>query len=159
VSPTSNNVSGAMNLAACAVLVVLVLDAVLLAALELLYLPLRIGSVPVPATILLAAVSTPWLVRSAARLVEPPALAGAPLVAWVGAVLVFGVAGPGGDVLLSEDWRSLLLLAAGIFPAAVEWGRALAPGAVGRHGGTGVVRRDAGTGDTVQVDGPSGYRE
>ncbi len=140
-----------MNLAALAILAVLVLDAVLLAALELLYLPLRLGPVPLPAVILVAAVSTPWLVRSAARLAGSAALAGAPLVAWVGAVLVFGVAGPGGDVLLSDDWRSLLLLGAGIFPSAVELGRALAAGAaVGRHHGTG---------DTVQVDGPSGDRE
>lgn len=148
-----------MNLAACGILVVLVLDAVLLAALELLYLPLRVGSVWLPATILLAALSTPWLVRSAARLVEPVALAGAPLVAWVGAILLFGVAGPGGDVLLSDDWRSLLLLGAGIFPAAVELGRALAPRAVDRRGGTGVIGSYGGTGDTVQVDGSSRYRE
>lgn len=145
-----------MNLAAFGILVVLVLDAVLLAALELLYLPLQLGPVPLPAAILVAAVSTPWLVRSAARLVGPGALAGAPLVAWVGAVLVFGVAGPGGDVLLSDDWRSLLLLGAGIFPAAVELGRALAPR---RALAPGAAGRYAGTGDTVQVDGPSRYRE
>ncbi|MGH3912789.1 MAG: hypothetical protein ACRDTC_05175 [Pseudonocardiaceae bacterium] len=139
-----------MNLADRVTLVVLVLDAILLAALELLYLPLRIGAVPLPAVILIAAVSTPLLVRSAAKLGGPPGLAGAPLVAWVVAILVFGVAGPGGDVLLAENWRSLLLLGAGIFPAAVELGRALALGAIGRS---------PGSGDTVQVDGPSRYRE
>ncbi|MGH3909625.1 MAG: hypothetical protein ACRDRM_02230 [Pseudonocardiaceae bacterium] len=117
-----------MKPASLAVLLVLVLDAILLAAVELLFLPLRLGAVPLPVTILLAAVSTPWLVRSAAALGESSAAAAAPLVAWVVALLVFGVAGPGGDVLLPANWRSLLLMAAGIFPAAVELGRALAKG-------------------------------
>ncbi len=120
--------AGAMKPASLAVLLVLVLDAILLAAVELLFLPLRLGAVPLPVTILLAAVSTPWLVRSAAALGESSAAAAAPLVAWVVALLVFGVAGPGGDVLLPANWRSLLLMAAGIFPAAVELGRALAKG-------------------------------
>ncbi|MFN2496652.1 MAG: hypothetical protein ABR608_12210 [Pseudonocardiaceae bacterium] len=114
-----------MSLGARVTLVVLVFDAVLLAVVELLFLPLRIGGVPLPLTILLAAVTTPWLVRGAAGLGGPTGVAGAPLVVWVAAVLVFGVAGPGGDVLLPVDWRSLALLAAGIFPGAVELGRAL----------------------------------
>lgn len=117
-----------MRPASLAVLVVLVLDAVLLAAVELLYLPLRIGAVPLPLTILLAALSTPWLVRNAAALGGPAWVAAAPLLVWVAALLVFGVAGPGGDVLLPAYWRSLLLMAAGIFPGAVELGRALAKG-------------------------------
>ncbi|HEU0090338.1 MAG TPA: hypothetical protein VFQ77_22225 [Pseudonocardiaceae bacterium] len=117
------------RLATAGTLVVLVLDAALLAAVELLFLPLRVAGVPLPVTILLAAVSTPWLVRSAAALDGSPALAAAPLVTWVSAVLVFGIAGPGGDVLLPADWwRSLVLLAAGIFPGAVALGRVLARG-------------------------------
>lgn len=111
-----------------AVLVVLILDAVLLAAIELLYLPLRVGALPLPVTILLAALSTPWLVRSAAALGGPAWVAAAPLAVWVAALLVFGVGGPGGDVLLPAYWRSLLLMAAGIFPGAVALGRALAKG-------------------------------
>ena len=114
-----------MSLGARITLAVLVFDAVLLAAVELLFLPLRVGGVPVPVPILLAAVTTPWLVRGAAGLGGPAPVAATPLVAWVTAVLVFGVAGPGGDVLLPVDWRSLALLAAGIFPGAVELGRAL----------------------------------
>lgn len=110
------------------VLVALVLDALLLAAVELLYLPLWIGAVPFPITVLLAAVSTPWLVRSAAALGGPSWVAAVPLVVWVVALLGFGIAGPGGDVLLPADWRSLLLMAGGIFPGAVTLGRALAKG-------------------------------
>ena len=109
------------------VLLVLLVGAVLLAAVELLYLPLRIGAVPVPITILLAAVTTPWLVRSAARLGGGGVVAASPLVTWVVGVLVLGVAGPGGDVLLPADWRSLVLLGGGMFPGAVALGRALSP--------------------------------
>jgi len=98
----------------------------MLAAVELLFLPLRIGVVPFPITILLAAVSTPWLVRNAAALSGSRAAAAVPLVAWVVALLAFGIGGPGGDVLLPADWRSMVLLAAGIFPGAVQLGRALA---------------------------------
>ncbi len=115
-----------MSLSARITLVVLVFDAVALAAVELLYLPLWAGGVPLPATILLAVVSTPWLVRSAAELGGPRWVAALPLVAWVLALGVFGVAGPGGDVLLPVDWRSVLLLGGGMFPAAVVLGRASA---------------------------------
>jgi hypothetical protein len=109
------------------VLLVLLVDALLLAAVELLYLPLRIGPVPVPITILLAAVTTPWLVRSAARLGGGGVVAAAPLVTWVLGVLVLGMAGPGGDVLLPVHWRSVVLLGAGMFPGAVALGRSLSP--------------------------------
>ncbi|MDQ3885458.1 MAG: hypothetical protein M3308_00205 [Actinomycetota bacterium] len=105
----------------------LLVDAVLLAAVELLYLPLRIGAVPFPITILLAAVSTPWLVRSAARLGGGGLVTASPLLMWVLSVLVLGLAGPGGDVLLSAHWRSLLLLGGGMLPGAVALGRALSP--------------------------------
>jgi hypothetical protein len=147
-----------MNGVARATLVVLVFDAVALAAVELLYLPLYLplgsGAVPVPVTILLAVVSTRWLVRSAAELGGPRSVAAVPLVVWLLALGVLGVAGPGGDVLLPADWRSLLLLGGGLFPAAVVLGRAL-----GRSSSDGVGGRPAAAGDTVQVDGPSRYRE
>jgi hypothetical protein len=107
-------------------LVVLLFDAVALATVELLYLPLRVGAAPFPITILLAAVSTPWLVRSAAELGGPRTVAASPLMVWLLAIGVLGVGGPGGDVLLAADWRSGILLAAGTFPAAVALGRAMA---------------------------------
>jgi hypothetical protein len=143
-----------MNGVARTTLVVLVFDAVALAAVELAYLPLRVGAAPVPVTILLAVVSTPWLVRSAAELGGCRAVAAAPLVVWLLALGVLGIAGPGGDVLLPADWRSMLLLGGGLFPAAVVLGRVL-----GRSSSGGVGGRPAVAGDTVQRDGPSGYRE
>lgn len=115
-----------MSLVARITLVVLVFDAVALAVVELLYLPLWVGAVPFPITILLAAVSTPWLVRGAAELGGPRAVAAVPLGVWVLALGVLGIGGPGGDVLFPADWRSALLLGGGMFPAAVVLGRALA---------------------------------
>ncbi|MGH3883696.1 MAG: hypothetical protein ACRDRY_02115 [Pseudonocardiaceae bacterium] len=148
-----------MSIAARITLLVLVFDAVALAAVELLYLPLRVGAVPVPVTILLAVVSTRWLVRSAAELGGPRSVAAVPLVVWLLALGVFGVAGPGGDVLLPADWRSLLLLGGGLFPAALVLGRTLARPAVATSASGGVAGRQPVAGDTVQVDGPPGYRE
>jgi len=143
-----------VSLLARIILVVLVVDALELAVVELLYLPLRVGAVPFPITILLAAVSTPWLVRSAAELGGPRGAAALPLVAWVLAFGVLGLGAVGGDVLLPVDWRPVLLLGAGMVPAAVVLGRALgAREGRGRCAGVGV------DGDTVQLDGPSGYRE
>ncbi len=143
-----------MSLVARITLVVLVLDAVVLAALELLYLPLWVGSVPCPVTVLLAAVSTPWLVRSAAELGGHRMTAVVPLMAWVLAIGVFGVAGPGGDVLLAKDWRSVLLACGGLFPAAVVLSRAMI-----RPLAAGSLAHTRPDGDTVQVDGPFGNRE
>ncbi|WAL66750.1 hypothetical protein ORV05_02745 [Amycolatopsis cynarae] len=114
-------------------LVVLLLDTVLLAILELFFLPLRLdgtllpklGAIPLPVTALVAAVTTPLLVRWTGRLVHPRA-AFAPLVAWVLTVLVLGLFGPGGDLVLIQDWRALLLLAGGALPSAMALGGALA---------------------------------
>lgn len=115
-----------MSLIARITLVVLAFDALVLAVVELLYLPLRVGTVPLPITILLAAVSTPWLVSTAAELGGPPVVAAIPLVIWVLTLGVLGLGGPGGDVLFPTDWRSAVLLGGGVLPAAVVLGRAFA---------------------------------
>jgi hypothetical protein len=115
-----------VNLLARVTLGMLVFDAAALAVVELLYLPLRVGAMPFPITILLAVVSTPWLVRCAAELGGARMLAAVPLVVWVLALGVLGAGGLGGDVLLLADWRLVLLLGGGLFPAAVVLGRALA---------------------------------
>lgn len=107
------------------VLAVLVIDAMLLAAAELLFMPLHIGSVPFPVTVVVAAVTTPWLVRSAAEVGGGIGMAAAPLVAWFVAIGVLGLAGPGHDMLLVADWRSILLLGAGIAPAAWVLGKVM----------------------------------
>jgi len=115
-------------------LVVLVLDAVVLGVIELLYLPLafdgyllpNLGGLPLPLMPILAAVSTPWLVSMAGRLSSRLLVAAAPLLAWIVTVAWFGMFGPGGDVLLTADWRALLLFAGGALPSAIVLGRVLA---------------------------------
>jgi hypothetical protein len=116
-------------------LAVLVVDAVVLAVVELLFLPLRfdgyllpniLGGMPVPASALVAALTTPWLVDVAGRLSPKLLVAAAPLFGWIVAVAVFGMFGPGGDLVLVADWRSLLLFACGALPSALVLGKVLA---------------------------------
>ncbi|WP_020670491.1 hypothetical protein [Amycolatopsis nigrescens] len=112
---------------------VLLLDTVLLALLEMFFLPLRLdgvllpkaGDIPMPLTVLVAVFTTPLLVKQAAKLVHPRA-SFAVLGAWILTLLVVGVFGPAGDQVLAEDWRTLLLLAGGAFPAAMVLGGSLA---------------------------------
>jgi|SRR5215217_3508822 len=110
----------------------LIVDVILLGIVELFFLPLRLdgallpdaGGFPVPVTVLIALVTTPLVVFLTAKLVRPQ-LAIFPLAAWVVTILVLAIAGPGGDRVLVEDWRALLLLAAGAFPGAMVLGSAL----------------------------------
>lgn len=112
----------------------LMVEAAALALLEVLFLPLRFdgyllpdwGGFPFPATVLVAAVTTPRLVAAAGRLAPKLSVAGAPLLAWLVAVGALAVGGPGGDMVLVPDWRALLLLLAGALPAAMVLGRVLA---------------------------------
>jgi hypothetical protein len=116
-------------------LAVLVLDAVVLAVVELLFLPLRfdgyllpytLGGTSVPVSAVVAALTTPWLVRVAGTLSPKLLVAAAPLLGWLFAVAVFGMFGPGADLVLVSDWRSLLLFACGALPSAIVLGKVLA---------------------------------
>jgi hypothetical protein len=116
-------------------LAVLVVDAVVLAVVELLFVPLRfdgfllphiLGGISLPISALVAAVTTPWLVSVAGKLSPTLPVAGAPVAAWIIAIAVFGMFGPGGDLVLVADWRSLLLFACGALPSAVVLGKVLA---------------------------------
>ncbi len=104
-------------------LLVVMLDSAVLAMLEMFFLPLRIGVIEFPVTALVAAVTMPWLVARAGDVSRRSLVAGAPLWVWLLTLAVLGVAGPGGDVVLLPDWRSLLLVAAGAFPGAVALGQ------------------------------------
>lgn len=115
-------------------LALLVFDAVLLAVFELFFLPLRfdgtllpdLGGAPFPITVLVAAVTQPWLVRRAGDASPRLVAAGAPLWAWLAVIAVFGLLSSGETMLLVPDWRALLLVAAGALPAAAALGRVLA---------------------------------
>ncbi|QFU86305.1 hypothetical protein [Amycolatopsis sp. YIM 10] len=114
---------------------VLVVDAVLLAVLELFFLPLRadgtllpaLGSFPVPLSLLVAAITTPMLVLAGRALVGPP-FAGVVLAVWAFTAIAFAMFGPGGDRVFVEDWRGLLLLAVGALPGAFAVGGSLRAG-------------------------------
>ncbi|NYH80110.1 hypothetical protein FHR84_003459 [Actinopolyspora biskrensis] len=102
---------------------VLLFDAVLLALLELLFLPAYIGSVQFPVTVALAVFTNPLLVAVAGRFSSNGLVTAAPLLVWFATVVVFGTMGPGGDMLLpAEDWRSYLLIGGGTLPAAAMLG-------------------------------------
>jgi hypothetical protein len=111
-------------------LALLLFDSALLAVLELLFLPLRfdgyllpdLGGFPLPVPVLVAGLTMPWLVSMAKGLTDRLGVASLPLLVWLLSLGVFGLAGPGDDLVLLEDWRSLLLLAAGAFPAAIVLG-------------------------------------
>lgn len=112
-----------------AVVVVLVIDAVVLGVIEVVFLPLYVGAVPLPVGALAAALSNALAVLALGPLFRRTSIVGAPLWAWLATVLLLGTSGPGGDVVLVGDWRALLLLALGVIPAAVLLGRHMAAGA------------------------------
>jgi hypothetical protein len=103
-----------------ALLVLLVADGLLLGAFGLMFTPLYTNGIPVPMGIVLSVLVLPWLVRQAGEIDARPVVAGAPLIAWVVAVGVLGLFGPGGDMMLLADWQSLLLAVGGI--GAGLWG-------------------------------------
>lgn len=101
----------------------LLVDAVLLALIEMLYLPSYLGTVQFPVTALVAGFTTPQLVALAGRLSPRKSVAAAPLVVWFLTVVVFGVGGPGGDIVLpGMGWRTLFFIGAGTVPAAMMLG-------------------------------------
>ncbi|QFZ16746.1 hypothetical protein [Saccharothrix syringae] len=111
-------------------LVGIAVAAAVLAVLELFFLPLRLDGTllprlndwPFPITVVPAVVTTPLLVALASRYARTTPGAASPLLVWMGTLLVFGLLGPGGDVLLLADWRTLLLFAGGVLPSAVAVG-------------------------------------
>ncbi|GAB3553708.1 fatty acid desaturase [Actinopolyspora lacussalsi] len=110
----------------------LALDALLLAILELFFLPSYLGPVQFPITAAVAAVTNPLLVAVTAKSTPNGAACWVPVLVWFLTVFVLGVFGPGGDVLLpAQDWRTYLLIAAGVLPAAAMIGivRNAPPGA------------------------------
>lgn len=115
--------------------------AFVLAVLELFFLPLRFDGTllpelrdwPFPITAVFAAVTTPVLVVAASRHAHRTSAALSPLLVWMGTLLLFGLFGPGGDVVLLSDWRTLVLFAGGVLPSAI---------AVGAHMGRQAGARD-----------------
>ncbi|GLW92686.1 hypothetical protein [Actinokineospora globicatena] len=107
---------------------------VALAVFELFFLPLRfdgrvlpdLWALPFPITVVLAGFTMPWLVVRAGRIKAKAAFAGGPLYIWLATLFAFVVVAPGGDMIIMTNWRTLLLLAAAVFPATVKIGDILA---------------------------------
>jgi hypothetical protein len=111
----------------------LLVDAVVLAVVEVLFLPLYIGDVQFPITAAVAAVTTPLLVSEAGRLSQRRGVAAAPLLVWFLTLVVFGLLSPGGDtVLVGNDWRTLLLIGGGAVPSTMMLGIVLGRQVTGR---------------------------
>jgi hypothetical protein len=127
-------------------LLLLNVEAAVLAVLETMFLPLRFdgtllpkfGDVPFPVTIAVAAFTTPLLVSWAASLSERVVTAASPLLVWFFTLMWFGYFEPGhaagSPVLLLQDWRGLLLLAGGALTGAVAVGAVMARNAAHRPG-------------------------
>ena len=116
----------------------LVLDGLLLGAIGLVLTPMYAGAVPTPVGALLSIALLPWLVLRTGELDARPAMAGAPLLAWLLAVGVLGVGGPGGDVLLPATWQSALLVFGGLFAGLLALRKVLMGEVAGERGPTDV---------------------
>jgi hypothetical protein len=112
-----------------------------LAVVEVFWLPLRIGVVPVPVSVLAAVVGNVLLVRLAHRLSGSRAVAVLPAAVWLVVALAATVRRPEGDLVLVGSGATgavgLAFLGAGVVAAAFAAGRLL---------GTPPVRRPPPTG-------------
>ncbi len=115
----SKAASNAVVLVSRATLAVLIFDGFLCGVLSVFFLPAYLGPVPFPVSALLAGIANVMLLYAARKVAERPLAVASPLIAWCVAVLVCMFGGPGGDVLLLSDWRTALLLVAGIAPSGV----------------------------------------
>lgn len=100
----------------------------------------RLGNLPFPIMIVVAVITTPWLVSWAAGLSDRILVAAAPLLVWFFTIMVLAYLEPGHPIsagvpsFLFDDWRTLLLLAAGMLPGGVAVGAAMARNAANRPG-------------------------
>ncbi|WP_446225849.1 hypothetical protein ACTWPB_12715 [Nocardia sp. IBHARD005] len=107
------------------IVVLLFVAALITLALEVLFLPLYIGSLAFPVVALLAAPINIALVYGMESVTDRVGFTFAPIVVWVFGFLVCASRGPGGDVMLGDDGRTLLLFACGVLaPAGYVYYRA-----------------------------------
>ncbi|WP_433711507.1 hypothetical protein ACQP2U_35495 [Nocardia sp. CA-084685] len=98
------------------IIAVLTLDALITLALEVLYLPTYINTVAFPLSAVLAGVINVLLVMGVGSITQRVSAMMLPIAAWTLGFLTCSVTGPGGDIMLGSDWRTLLLLFCGLVP-------------------------------------------
>ncbi|MEU7764481.1 hypothetical protein AB0B25_05085 [Nocardia sp. NPDC049190] len=116
VGSGSGRMSAVGVLAAPVILVLLVVNALITLSLEVLYLPTYLGATAFPLSGVLAGVVNLLLVFGARSVSQRTAAMVLPLIAWTLGFLVCASTGPGGDVMLASDWRTVLLLFFGLVP-------------------------------------------
>lgn len=115
----SKAASNTVALVSWATVAVLVFDGFLAGILSVFFLPAYLGPVQFPISALLGGIANVALVLAARKVAERPIWVASPLIGWFAAVAVCMFGGPGGDVLLLADWRTMLLIIAGAGPAGV----------------------------------------
>ncbi|WP_433759109.1 hypothetical protein [Nocardia sp. CA-135398] len=98
------------------IIAVLVVDGLITLALEVLYLPTYINTVAFPLSAVLAGVINVLLVMGVRSITHRVGAMILPLAAWTLGFLTCSFTGPGGDIMLGSDWRTLLLLFCGLVP-------------------------------------------
>lgn len=101
------------------IMLALIVDAVITLILEVLYLPLYLGSVAFPIAAPIAGVVNVLLVLGARTVSPRPIVMLTPIVAWTLSFLAAASSGPGGDVPLGSDARTLLLMLFGLAPPLI----------------------------------------
>jgi hypothetical protein len=93
------------------------------AVLEVLWLPLHVGSVPVPVSIPVAVAVNLLLVSQTHRLTGSRVAAALPGVVWLVVVLVASRRRDEGDLLLTGGWQGMAFLLFGVLGASLAVGR------------------------------------
>lgn len=93
---------------------VLVFDALLTLGLEVLFLPLYLGTIAFPIAAPIAGIVNVALMYGMRAVSQRVSVMLLPLGVWTFGFLICSTTGPGGDIMLAGDWRTLLLLACGL---------------------------------------------
>lgn len=101
------------------ILGLLVFDGLVSLVLGVLYLPTYLGTVQFPVSAFVSGAVNVALVFGARTVTDRIGLQSLPLIAWICGFLVCATAGPGGDVLLTQSWETLLFLVVGAAPPVV----------------------------------------
>ncbi|NMN97663.1 hypothetical protein [Antrihabitans stalactiti] len=100
------------------ILALLIVDGFVTLVLEALYLPTYLGATAFPISAVVAGFVNVGLLLLARTVTDNHMLIGAPLAMWLIGFVAAVSSGPGGDIVLTLDWPTLLLFVLGVFPAA-----------------------------------------